>query len=156
MWLKSDQCTTKEFRAAQHPASSYNDGSKTVMSRPPADRNRRHPPPMPWLRFSFPAICWRLCPTHCRRGLRWNHHSSQFPTQELFGYTRAELIGQTIEILVPESYRSSITSIAQTSPNTEDSPHGSKFGSSRKTPQRLAISVEISPAQSPPKKDWLS
>ncbi|MFZ0359948.1 MAG: PAS domain S-box protein [Terriglobales bacterium] len=27
-------------------------------------------------------------------------------TQELFGYTRAELIGQTIEILVPESYRS--------------------------------------------------
>jgi len=78
-------------------------------------------------------------------------------TQELFGYTRAELIGQTIEILVPKAIAPSITSIAQTSPKhrrlaaweqiwifTEDAATARNF------PWKSVS------AQSPPKKDWLS
>src|SRR5208282_4924654 len=55
---------------------------------------------------------------------------------ELFGYSRGELVGQKVEMLVPESYRPQHHHHRK---NFTEAPNGSGFGSLRQTAQRLGI-----------------
>jgi len=60
--------------------------------------------------------------------------------QELFGYNRGEMIGQKVEMLVPESFRRqhhNHRSAIRT--HTQDATHGGEFGSLRETAEWLGI-----------------
>jgi PAS domain S-box-containing protein len=76
-------------------------------------------------------------------------------TQELFGYNRDELIGQNIEILVPETYRSQHhqrrESFAQT-PKTRRMGAGLDLYGRRRNGSEFPVEISLSPVST--EKEW--
>jgi protein-histidine pros-kinase len=76
-------------------------------------------------------------------------------TQELFGYNRDELIGQNVEILVPETYRSQHhqhrENFAQT-PKTRRMGAGLDLYGRRQNGSEFPVEISLSPVST--EKEW--
>ena len=73
-------------------------------------------------------------------------------TEELFGYRREELLGQPIEILIPESHRThhpSLRSNYLQYPSTRAMGHGRDLHGAHKNGKEFPVEVGLNPIQTP-------